>query len=61
MLLISHDLEVIGDIAQRVAVMYAGEIVEAAPVDMLFDRPGTPTPRACYAAGPARVAAASCM
>jgi peptide/nickel transport system ATP-binding protein len=38
-LLISHDLEVIGDIAQRVAVMYAGEIVEAAPVDTLFDQP----------------------
>jgi oligopeptide/dipeptide ABC transporter ATP-binding protein len=41
-LLISHDLEVIGDIAQRVAVMYAGEIVEAAPVDTLFDRPMHP-------------------
>jgi oligopeptide/dipeptide ABC transporter ATP-binding protein len=41
-LLISHDLEVIGDIAQRVAVMYAGEIVEAAPVDTLFDQPMHP-------------------
>jgi oligopeptide/dipeptide ABC transporter ATP-binding protein len=41
-LLISHDLEVIGDIAQRVAVMYAGEIVELAPVDTLFDQPMHP-------------------
>jgi peptide/nickel transport system ATP-binding protein len=41
-LLISHDLEVIGDIAQRVAVMYAGEIVESAPVDTLFDQPMHP-------------------
>jgi peptide/nickel transport system ATP-binding protein len=38
-LLISHDLEVIGDLAHRVAVMYAGEIVESAPVDELFDNP----------------------
>ena len=38
-LLISHDLEVIGDIANQVAVMYAGEIVESAPVDELFDNP----------------------
>jgi peptide/nickel transport system ATP-binding protein len=38
-LLISHDLEVIGDIADQVAVMYAGEIVESAPVDELFDNP----------------------
>jgi peptide/nickel transport system ATP-binding protein len=38
-LLISHDLEVIGDMAQSVAVMYAGEIVEAASVDELFDNP----------------------
>ncbi len=41
-LLISHDLEVIGDIAQHVAVMYAGEIVESAPVDTLFDQPMHP-------------------
>ena len=30
---------VIGDIADQVAVMYAGEIVESAPVDELFDNP----------------------
>jgi oligopeptide/dipeptide ABC transporter ATP-binding protein len=41
-LLISHDLAVIGDVAHAVAVMYAGEIVESAPVDTLFDSPMHP-------------------
>ena len=41
-MLISHDLEVIGDVANRVAVMYAGEIVEEAPVDTLLDTPMHP-------------------
>jgi oligopeptide transport system ATP-binding protein len=41
-LLISHDLGVIAGIADRVAVMYAGKIVETAQVDDLFTDPRHP-------------------
>ena len=40
--LITHDLGVVAEICDEVAVMYAGEIVERAPVDVLFERPGHP-------------------
>ena len=36
---ITHDLTVIAGLAQRVAVMYAGRIVETGPVDALLDGP----------------------
>ncbi|MFF3640213.1 dipeptide ABC transporter ATP-binding protein [Streptomyces sp. NPDC002564] len=42
LLLVSHDLGVIAGTADRVAVMYAGRIVETAPVDELFRRPRMP-------------------
>ncbi len=42
MLLITHDLAVVAAIADRVAVMYAGEIVEEATVSDLFERPRHP-------------------
>jgi oligopeptide/dipeptide ABC transporter ATP-binding protein len=42
MLLITHDLAVVASVADRVAVMYAGEIVEEAPVDELFEDPKHP-------------------
>ncbi|MDQ2850706.1 MAG: ABC transporter ATP-binding protein [Actinomycetota bacterium] len=38
-LIITHDLGVIADIADRVVVMYAGRVVESAPVQELFDDP----------------------
>ncbi|HEX5508737.1 MAG TPA: ABC transporter ATP-binding protein [Pseudolabrys sp.] len=41
-ILISHDLGVIGEICDDVAVMYAGEIVERAPAAALFERPEHP-------------------
>lgn len=39
MLLVTHDLSVIAQMAQEVAVMYCGYLVEKAPVMELFDRP----------------------
>src|SRR5258708_35088981 len=41
-MLISHDLGVIAEFAQRVIVMYAGRVVEQAPVAQLFRRPVHP-------------------
>src|SRR5262249_12026804 len=40
--IITHDMGVVADIADRVAVMYAGRIAEIAPVHDLFARPGHP-------------------
>ena len=42
MILITHDLGVVAETAQRVIVMYAGRKVEEAPVDDLFARPQHP-------------------
>jgi peptide/nickel transport system ATP-binding protein len=41
-ILITHDLGVVAEVCDEVAVMYAGQIVERAPVDVLFERPGHP-------------------
>jgi len=41
-ILITHDLGVVAEMADDVAVMYAGQIVERAPVDALFARPEHP-------------------
>ncbi len=38
-ILITHDLGVVAEMAERVAVMYAGEIVEQADVNPLFEQP----------------------
>ncbi|MGH9750052.1 MAG: ABC transporter ATP-binding protein [Candidatus Polarisedimenticolia bacterium] len=42
LILISHNLGVIAETADRIAVMYAGRIVETAPVRELFSAPGHP-------------------
>lgn len=41
-ILITHDLGVVAEVCDEVAVMYAGEIVERAPVDELFSAPQHP-------------------
>ena len=45
-LLITHNLGLVADIAQRVAVMYAGQIVEEAPALRLLSQPVHPYTRA---------------
>ena len=49
---ISHDLGVVARLADRVAVMYAGRIVETAPVDALYARPAHPYTAGLLAALP---------
>ncbi len=41
-LLITHDLGVVAETCERVIVMYAGQIIEEAPVKMIFDDPQHP-------------------
>jgi peptide/nickel transport system ATP-binding protein len=55
MLLITHDLGIVRDMAQTVALMYAGEIVELAPVEEFFGRPLHPYARMLFAALPDNV------
>ncbi|WP_455873007.1 ABC transporter ATP-binding protein [Rhizobium yanglingense] len=50
--MITHDLGVVAGLADRVAVMYAGRIVEEAPVDELFENPAHPYTAALHAAIP---------
>ncbi len=51
-ILISHDLGVIAEFAQRVMVMYAGRVVELAPAEALFTRPLHPYTERLLAAIP---------
>ena len=52
LVLITHDLAVVAEMARRVAVMYAGQVVETGPVDALFERPRHPYTAALLAALP---------
>ena len=51
-IIITHDLGVIAQIADRVAVMYAGRIVETARVKTIFDAPQHPYTKALIASIP---------
>ncbi len=52
MLFISHDLEVVEFLCDRVMVMYLGRVMEVAPVATLFARPTHPYTQALLAAAP---------
>ena len=52
MIFISHDLSVVRDIADRVAVMEAGRIVEVAPTDQIWNEPHHPYTKKLLAAIP---------
>ena len=54
LLLITHDLGVVAKVAQRVAVMYAGEIVEVGEREAFFRAPQHPYSQKLFAALPAR-------
>ncbi|RSS58103.1 ABC transporter ATP-binding protein [Streptomyces sp. WAC07061] len=45
LILITHDLGVVADVADKIAVMYAGRIVEAAPVREIYASPAHPYTR----------------
>ncbi len=62
LILISHDMGAVAETCERVAVMYAGEIVEMAPTETVFRSPQHPYTKALLAAlptvsGPCRVPA----
>jgi peptide/nickel transport system ATP-binding protein len=50
--LIAHDLGVVAQLADRVGVLYAGQLVELAPVEQIFAAPGHPYTRALLSALP---------
>ncbi|PZQ80077.1 MAG: peptide ABC transporter ATP-binding protein [Ancylobacter novellus] len=57
--LVTHDMGVVGQLCDDVAVMYAGELVESGPVDAVLGHPRHPYTRALLACDPARIATAS--
>ncbi|MBI4577914.1 MAG: ABC transporter ATP-binding protein [Planctomycetes bacterium] len=52
LVLITHDLGVVAEVADRVAVMYAGQVVEEAPREAFFRGPLHPYSRALFASRP---------
>jgi peptide/nickel transport system ATP-binding protein len=54
LLLITHDLGVVSDMAEDVVVLYAGEVLETGSVDRVLDRPAHPYTRGLLASLPSR-------
>jgi peptide/nickel transport system ATP-binding protein len=52
MLFITHDLSVLVEVADRIAIMYAGQIVEEGPADQVFHQPAHPYTKALAGAFP---------
>lgn len=52
MIYITHDLDVAASLCHRIAVMYAGQVVEQGPVNTIFDRPRHPYTTGLLAARP---------
>jgi peptide/nickel transport system ATP-binding protein len=52
LLMISHDLSVLGEVCDDVAVMYAGQVVEQGPAKTVFEQPRHPYTRALVSAFP---------
>jgi peptide/nickel transport system ATP-binding protein len=52
LVLVTHDLPVVAQVCDRAAVMYAGAIAEAAPIEALFHSPRHPYTRLLFAATP---------
>jgi peptide/nickel transport system ATP-binding protein len=52
LILVTHDLPVVAQTCERAAVMYAGEIAEAGPMETLFHSPRHPYTRLLFAATP---------
>ncbi len=48
MLLITHDLGVVAEVADYVVVMYAGKVIEQGPVEAIFEEPKHPYTKGCF-------------
>lgn len=48
MILITHDLGIVAEICDKVAIMYAGQVVEYAPVEKLYAKPSHPYTRGLF-------------
>jgi peptide/nickel transport system ATP-binding protein/oligopeptide transport system ATP-binding protein len=52
LIFVTHDLSVARSVAQRLIVMYAGEVMEEGPIEEIFERPAHPYTRALLSSHP---------